>query len=65
MKEYLLLVNIRSIQDLLPLTQVLPLTRVMKFSLFVNDNRTGCDVSKLKSPKQTYCHKCLSKYPEV
>ena len=51
LKEYLLFVNIRSIQEPLFLEQVFPFTRLMKFLLFINDNISECDISKLKSPK--------------
>ena len=53
LKEYVLFVNIRSIQEPLPLEQAFPFTTLMKFSLFINDNITGCDIYKLKSPKTT------------
>ena len=38
-------------QEPLPLKTVFPFTGLSKFSLFINDNITGCDISKLKSPK--------------
>ena len=50
-KKTLLFVNITSMQDQLPLKQAFPITRLMEYSLFINNNITGCDVFRLKHKK--------------
>ena len=57
LKEYLLFVNLRLIQEPLTLKQVFPFTRLMKFSLFINGYMTGSVIPKLKSPKTTLSSK--------
>ena len=54
LKKYVLVVNIKSIQEPFPLKHVLFFMSLTKFWLSMEDNMLGLEGSKWKSPSTTY-----------